>query len=97
MVSQATNVQALRLDARTIIMQPTNQFFVTWGSQPGEQYSFKATASVSSNGWSVLPGGTISASNVISTHSIAVANNTRFFMLMEDDTAAPEIFFYLSH
>jgi len=88
MVSQATNVQALRLDARMILMQPTNQFLVTWGSQPGKQYTFKAKTNLSLNGWSVVPNGTVSATNTISSHSIAVTDKARFFMLDELDVLA---------
>jgi len=83
MVGQATNVQALRLDARMILTQPTNQFVVTWDSQSGKQYTFKAKTNLSSISWSVVPNGTVSATNEISTHNIAVTGETRFFMLEE--------------
>ena len=88
MVSQATNVQALRLDVRMILTQPTNQFNVTWDSQPGKQYTFKAKTNLSSISWSIVPNGTVYTTNTISSHAIAVTGGTRFFMLEELDTPA---------
>jgi len=85
LINHTENVQALRLDARTILMQPTNQFHVTWESQPGKQYTFKAISSVSSNEWADIPDGTIIATNVISAHNIPITGKTRFFMLKEWD------------
>ncbi len=83
LINHATDVHALRLDARTIIMQPTNQFCVIWDSQPGTQYTFKATSNISSNEWEDIPAGIIIATNVISTHDIPITGKTRFFMLLE--------------
>ena len=88
LANPAMNVQGFRLDARTILMQPTNQFNVTWDSQPGKQYTFKAKTNLSSNEWSVIPNGTVSATNTISSHAIAVTGETRFFMLEELDMPA---------
>ena len=83
LINNAANVQALRLDARTILMQPTNQFHVTWDSQLGKQYTFKATSTISSNEWADIPDGTIIATSDISAHNIPIIGNTRFFMLKE--------------